>query len=60
MTVHDVHHPDWERWLDEHDRVWVTTLALATLVGCGLALYSITHGDATVLSGIPLSPSEWL
>ena len=37
-----------ERWLEQHDRLWVPALALLLLVIYGFAIYRFMHGDAVI------------
>jgi hypothetical protein len=49
-----------ERWLEQHDTLWVPAFALLLLVMYGLAIYRFMHGDAFLLHGhIPFMSAQW-
>jgi hypothetical protein len=54
------HSEGLERWLEEHDGLWVTSFVLLLLMIYGFAIYTFAHTDAFLLnSGIPFMPADW-
>jgi hypothetical protein len=50
-----------ERWLEDHDALWVTSLFLLLFIMCGLAIYdTFAYSDAFLLKSSPSFTSiDW-
>ena len=62
MTDHHLIDPEnWERWLEDHDALWVTPLSLLFFIMFALAIYyTFAHSDAFLLkSSISFMSTEW-
>jgi hypothetical protein len=62
MTDHHFIDPDGlERWLEDHDALWITPLFLLLFVMFGLAIYeTFAHSDIFLLkSSTPFISTEW-